>query len=232
MKQIMYRLFFGMLFFGIAQKMIAQCPTIDLGNLTQNSATAANTLKMLGVSQEQLTKITEFAKTANLNKIISDSQLSLVKQYHQALAKPSPMLAGDQYKDVVKYYNKVVSYTSLAVTSGFLNTMQSKLGAEATKYSTAMGMFIAAARVHAEGIRKRYEDVMKANNSSNQGQLNNGTSLVMNDAERLAVMKECEHEMSLVLASIKLYYARVRKIMVSKKGVSSGAFSWFKNALT
>ncbi len=198
----------------------SQCPTIDLLANSNALQQIGISTQSLGISTEQLAQLQQTLQAAKDGNILSTLQLNLQKDYFKSLLTPNPAILNPAYNKINLLYNRIQIMTGYNVAGNFLNTMSSKLGADANPYIAAVATFIAAARTDADNI------VSKGND------LNNQDIFSMTDAERLASIERLEKDASILISAIKLYYARVQKILVSKKGISSSSLGWLKKIIS
>jgi hypothetical protein len=202
--------------------------TFDPTNYAQNLITAGSTKltalateKISALAGEQLAAAQKTLDEAfKANKINLD-QFNLEKKYQEYLQNPNNNFSGGPYASVEATYRRVVSMTDMNIMAAFWGTMQSKLSNDdLAPYRASVSLFIAAARNNAEDLKTKV-DAIKSKQI-----------FTMNDAERLNLIDKYQYDMSILLGAIKLYYARVVKILVAKKGVSSSSLGWLQKVIS
>jgi hypothetical protein len=198
----------------------AQCPTIDIVGLAQSKLTTFATEKIAAFAQLQLAEAKKQLDEALKSNKINLDQYNLTKLYQDHLATPNTNFSGGIYTKSEQLYSSIRGLTGGGVTNQFMALMTSKLGSEADSYKAAVALFIAQARNEAERTKKLLDDLKTAK------------VYQMTDSERMSWIKEYERDFSLTISAVKLYYARMRKILISKKGVQSSSLGWVSKLIS
>ncbi len=196
-------------------------------NEIQNTLTAKATGQQLTQMYVQYEKIKQQFEEAVKQTKLGTKQLSMIVKAQNLLGQPNSIITGPAFEKVSALCNRIDNLTSAAVLAGFLGTMQNKLGADGDRYSVVVALFIAAVKINGNDIYNRAVDLK--NNDVNEdgfGRIN------MNDADRLNAIEKLEKDASILISATKLYYARVQKILVAKKGVSSSSLGWLKKIIS
>jgi hypothetical protein len=198
----------------------AQCPTIDIVGLAQSKLTTFATEKVAAFAQLQFAEAQkQLTEALKLNKI-TEAQYDIAKEYQKYLKTPNLSFAGGVYKGAEDSYRRLLILTDGNVINQFTTAIKSKLGSEATNYVTAVGLFIAQARNETEFIKSELEKVQSK------------TAYQMTDAERINLVREYEKDFRVMTAAVKLYYARMKKILSSKKGVQSSSLGFISRLIS
>jgi hypothetical protein len=185
----------------------------DPSNYAQSLITAGST-KLTAIATERIAALANqqlaaadkaVTEALKANKINTD-QFNLLKKYQEELKSPNNNFSGGPYASVEASYRRVVDITAISVMFELSTD-------ELSPFRASVALFIAAARSNAEDLKTKVDAIKKKE------------IFTMNDAERLNLIDKYQSEMSVLLGAIKLYYARVVKILVSKKGVSSSSLS-------
>jgi hypothetical protein len=198
----------------------AQCPTIDIVGLAQSKLTTFATEKVAAFAQLQLAEAKKQLDEALKSNKINLDQYNIAKEYQKYLETPNLSFAGGVYKGPEELYTRLLILTDGNVMNQFTSAIKSKLGSEADSYNVAVGLFIAKARNETEHI-KTLLDLLKSEKK-----------YTMNDSERMYWIRTYEKDFSVMISAVKLYYARMKKILSSKKGVQSSSLGFISKLIS
>lgn len=208
-------------------KVFSQCLVTDPLNQIQTTLAATTAGQQLTQLYVQYKKLQQQFEEAVKQTKLGTKQLEMLTKAQNLIGQPNNIIVGPVYEKIVALCKRVDNLTSVAVLAGFLGTMQGKLGAEGDRYQVSVALFIAAVKINGNDILNRAFDL-----KANEADVDGFGRVNMNEFDRQTALEKLEKDASVLISATKLYYARVQKILVAKKGVSASSMGFLKKVIS